>query len=343
MDERIPLWLDCDPGHDDAFALLLGSFLPWFRLVGVSTVHGNASLENTTTNAISLLTAYDKFDVNVYPGCEMPLVRRVHVATDIHGTSGLDGTALLPSPGFAAQPDHTAVSAMAEAIRINPGTIAIVATGTLTNIAVLVQRYPDLLPKIRVLSIMGGGIKLGNWTEYAEFNIWCDPQAAQIVLQNPVLAPKTVLVPLDLTHQAIATEEIQEMIQKGPRQLQSGGRPQKRSVIRQMLYELLTFFADSYRKSFGFESGPPVHDPLAVVAVLPFYTEIVDHIPDIGFKFTRYNIDVVQSGEQIGRTVPVSEDSNGVIVATEMNMETFWSLVAQAVNVVDAHVSGAVV
>lgn len=338
MEEEIPVWLDCDPGHDDAMAILLASYLPWFKLLGISTVHGNASLENTTTNAISILTAYEKFDINVFPGAEKPLVKALHIAQDIHGKSGLDGTALLPSPAFSPQPDHSAVSAMAEAIESYPGQLAIVATGTLSNIAQLVERRPDLLDKIAYLSIMGGGIELGNWTKYAEFNIWCDAKAAQIVLNNPVLMPKTILVPLDLTHQAIATEDILTAIQKGKAAVDPS---QPRSIIRQMLYELLTFFADTYRHTFGFNDGPPVHDPLAVICLLPFYKKHFSNsdIPEIHFNYTRYELEIVQSGEEEGRTKPLSESHSGVMVGKTMDMEKFWSLVLQAVDNLDNHVS----
>lgn len=169
---KIPLWLDCDPGHDDAIAILLASYLPWYDLIGISTVHGNASLEKTTTNAIAILTAFGRMDIKVYPGAEKPLFRPVSVAADIHGKSGLDGTALLPSPGFKPQSDHSAIEAMAKAIKEHSASIAIVATGTLTNIALLAEKHPELLSDIRHLSIMGGGIQLGNWTGHAEFNIW---------------------------------------------------------------------------------------------------------------------------------------------------------------------------
>lgn len=338
--EEIPVWLDCDPGHDDAVAILLASFLPWFKLVGISTVHGNASLENTTTNAISILTAYEKFDVNVYPGAEKPLVKALHVAEDIHGKSGLDGTALLPSPAFGSQPDHSAVAAMAQAIEDHPGQLAIVATGTLSNVALLVDRHPDLLDKVAYVSIMGGGIKLGNWTKHAEFNIWCDAKAAEMVLNNPILAPKTILVPIDLTHQAIATEEILTKIQKGD-QPQVPNPAHKRSLVRQMLYELLTFFADTYKHTFGFTDGPPVHDPLAVVCLLPFYKKLMPNsdIPDLDLKFTKYDLEIVQSGQAEGQTKPIAQSENGVMIAESIDIPKFWSIVLHAVDNLDHHVS----
>ncbi|ANB13995.1 trifunctional uridine nucleosidase/nicotinamide riboside hydrolase/nicotinic acid riboside hydrolase [Sugiyamaella lignohabitans] len=338
---KIPLWIDCDPGHDDAIGLLLGSGLDQYHLVGVSTVHGNASLGNTTSNAISILTAFKRLDVNVYPGAEKPLVRKLNVADSIHGRSGLDGTAFLPMPSFDAQPDHTAVAAMAKAIETYPGTLAIAALGPLTNIALLAMNYPDLLPSLRLLSIMGGGLGLGNWTKFAEFNIWCDAHAAQIVFSDTTLIPKTLLVPLNLTHQAIATDEILEQIQKS-RQLD------RRSVLRQMLYELMIYFAGTYKKKFGFKNGPPVHDAVAVAAILPFYsdnsTERSEHsndppAADLDLRFARYQVHVVEEGPQEGMLVFEPDSDNGIMIAQEMNFTEFWRLVLDAVDNVESSTS----
>lgn len=330
---RIPVWLDCDPGHDDAVAMLLACGLPWFHLIGVSTVHGNTSLDNTTANALSILTALQAYSVNVYPGAEKPLVRPLRVAADIHGTSGLDGTALLPAPAYESQPDHTAVAAMAEAIMANPGSISIIATGTLTNIALLVHNYPDLLPQIRHLSIMGGGVGIGNTTPYAEFNIWCDAKAADIVLSNEVLSPRTIVVPLNLTHKAIATERILEMVQKS-------ATLDRRSVLRQMYYELLIFFADTYKKHQGFTAGPPVHDPLAVTVLLSLYKDEfgIDEFPELHLKYSRHKIAVVQDGQKEGMFQLSADPENGTLIAEDIDLAKFWDLVLLALDNIEAHV-----
>lgn len=173
--EGIPIWIDCDTGHDDAIALLLASHLPYFNLLGVSTVYGNSSLRNTTRNTLSVLTAYNRTDIKVYSGSDKPLKKPVCFADSVHGESGLDGTDLLPEPAIEAISPDRAVFAMKKAIDMFPGKIAIVATGCLTNIARLVMEYPESLSKIGRLSIMGGGFEIGNITEWAEFNIWCDP------------------------------------------------------------------------------------------------------------------------------------------------------------------------
>ena len=331
MTSSIPLWLDCDPGHDDAFAILLGSQLPYFNLIGISTVYGNAPLEHTTSNALSLLDAFKiASNVDVYPGAQKPLDRPLHNAPDIHGESGLDGTDLLPKPPTKqARPAGSAVKAMAEAIKKYPREISIVATGTLTNVALLIQQYPDLLPQIKFLSIMGGGIEEFNWDNYAEFNIWCDPHAAQIVLTHPVLSSKTFLVPLDMTHKAIATSSVQARVLGG------GQTGQPTSTVRRMLYELLVFFAETYLSKFNFTEGPPVHDPLAVALLIPEYFPELKTELEVQYK--KYKVEVVLDNVHIGQTVLVNPDpTNGVAIVTNMNIPKFWDLVMNALEILDA-------
>jgi uridine nucleosidase len=325
--ETVPIWLDCDPGHDDAFALLLTCHLPYFNLIGVSTVYGNSSLDNTTQNALSMLTAFKRTDIKVYAGADKPLEKELSVASNIHGVSGLNGTSLLPEPITRAFPPDTAVFAMKGAIEKFPGKIAIVATGTLTNVAKLVLEHPNVLPKIRQISIMGGSFKLGNTTEWAEFNIWCDPEAAEIVLRNDILKAKTTLVPLNLTHRAIATNEFLEKIRH------SDSSTQLDQQLRQLLYELLTFFASTYKSQFGFETGPPIHDPLAVIALLEFYKDLQfsEPVPDIDLDYTRNDIEVTIDGQKRGM-LSATRDETGVAVATSMNLPAFWQLILQAIN-----------
>lgn len=359
---KIPLWIDCDPGHDDAFAILLGSNLPAiFHLVGISTVHGNASLKHTTNNALSLVEAFLAYkeqgsSVNVYPGAAKPLSRPpMGHAPTIHGESGLDGTNLLPHPQKEAVWNYTdskrsslsAVEALAAAARKYPGTLAVVATGALTNIATFVEAYPELVANLRILGVMGGAFAAGgNFTRYAEFNIWCDPEAAKIVLGSQAdasglekneLAKKTVLLTLDITHKAIATKEIRSKVLNG------SNESTKKYYVRQMLYELLVFFGQTYEREFGdqFAQGPPVHDPLAVVGILPLYYAVGEShpdLPELKIKYTRYALDVAtENSDHVGQTVKLREDSeNGVYVVESMDMEAFWGLVLESLDNLDA-------
>jgi len=190
-----PILLDCDPGHDDAIAMLLALGSPELELRGITTVAGNQTLEKTTANAIRVLELAEA-DIPVAAGAGRPLVREPYVAADVHGETGLDGPDLPPPRGEPVA-EH-AVDFLAERIA---GT-TLVATGPLTNVALLLARYPDARPERLVL--MGGAIAEGNVTPAAEFNIWADPEAAARVFASDL---DVTMVGLDVTHQALVTAE----------------------------------------------------------------------------------------------------------------------------------------
>jgi uridine nucleosidase len=211
-----------------------------------------------------VLTAISKDrDIPVYAGSYKALVRpQLHAPADIHGDSGLDGTNLLPEPATPADRIVPAVDAMAEALRKEMvGTAWLVSSGSLTNVATLFEKHPDLADHIAGLSIMGGAIgngftnivmgevdgvkRIGNWTPWAEFNILADPEAAAAVFRNKALARKTTLIPLDVTHQVLATKEVQELMLYGPDAVDNTGRG--KTTLRVMFVELLLFFASTYR------------------------------------------------------------------------------------------------
>lgn len=317
--DKIPIWLDCDPGHDDAVAILLACFHPSIELLGVSTVYGNTSVKNTTFNAQSVLTALNMTHIPVYEGAGKPLKRSVHLAPSIHGESGLDGTNLLPVPSVAVKSDLDVVDAIHKAVVSHDGFVSLVATGTLTNMYELFTRYPADREKINYLSIMGGAIDSGNWTPYAEFNIWCDPHAAKAIFTDPILSSKLIVAPLNLTHQAVATKQIAHRL--------LNGEGEGKSNIRQLFYELIVFFAETYEREQGFKQGPPVHDPLAVAVLLSMYKQV-----DLGYVYKRWRMDVVEDGEKQGQTVALEECGDGVIVGQSMDMEKFWNLVFAALS-----------
>lgn len=215
---------------------------------------------NTTHNAASILTAIGMHDVPLYIGLGKALERpALHAPTDIHGVSGLDGTDLLPKP-LVTPSTMPGVEAMAEALRAQaPGTAWIVATGALTNVGALFRAYPELISHVKGVSLMGGSIgdnfsdaplgevdgrpRIGNYTPWAEFNILVDPEAAATVFHTKEIAAKTTIVPLDLSHQVLATPEVREMLLYGPDAEKTG--PGK-TTLRTMLVELLYFFAQTY-------------------------------------------------------------------------------------------------
>ncbi|KAJ2857628.1 Uridine nucleosidase 1 [Coemansia erecta] len=254
LSSKIPMWLDCDVGHDDAMALILAAYHPSIKLLGVSSVSGNSSIENTTANAIRVIQAAGIKGIKVYRGAAKPLIKNIVQASDIHGVSGLDGTDLLPIPDYNAylDKDTNAVNAMRQAIMISDVPVSIAAVGPLTNIALLVSVYPEVIPRIKTLSIMGGSMGVGNVTAAAEFNIFCDPEAAHIVIHSGI--EHIALVPLDVTHTVVASKDIIARINKEV----------PVPMFAQLISELLLFFSSMYANVFGILDGPPLHDPIAV-------------------------------------------------------------------------------
>jgi purine nucleosidase/pyrimidine-specific ribonucleoside hydrolase len=236
----VPILLDCDPGHDDAIALLLALGSDELELRGVTTVAGNQTLEKTTANAIRVLELAGRAEIPVAAGAHRPLVREPRVAADVHGETGLDGPDLPPAQREPS-PKH-AIDFLAE--RVAGATL--VATGPLTNVALLLARHPEAKPERIVL--MGGAIAEGNVTPAAEFNIWADPEAAQRVFTSGL---DVTMVGLDVTHRALVR----------PEQLREAGR------IGQVVAELLEFYGGFHHAVYGWD-GSPIHDAVAVAHLI---------------------------------------------------------------------------
>jgi inosine-uridine nucleoside N-ribohydrolase len=241
--------LDCDPGHDDAIALLLALGSPELQLLGVTTVSGNQTLEKTTANAIRVLDHVGRADVPVTAGAERPLVRERHTAAEVHGETGLDGPDL-PGPSRLPEPMH-AIDWLADAVAASPDPVTLVATGPLTNVALFMARYPGLVSHLGRIVLMGGAIGEGNTTPAAEFNIWVDPEAADRVFQSGV---DLTMVGLDVTHQALMTAAHAE-------RFAASGR------AGQLVADLYGFYARFHRRRYGWD-GAPVHDAVAVAHVI---------------------------------------------------------------------------
>lgn len=243
--------LDCDPGHDDAIAMLLAHGNPNIELLAVTTVVGNQTLEKVSYNALAIAEIANIKGVPFAKGAERPLVREVEIAPSIHGDSGLDGP-VLPKPSFKHEDKH-AVQLIIDLIMSHPEkTITLVPTGGLTNIALAARLEPRIIERVKEVVLMGGGYHTGNWSAVAEFNIKIDPEAAHIVFNA---GWKVTMVGLDLTHQALATPDIIERIQE------IGTKP------AQFVVELLDFFGKMYKQAQGFDA-PPVHDACAVAYVI---------------------------------------------------------------------------
>jgi inosine-uridine nucleoside N-ribohydrolase len=240
-----PILLDCDPGHDDAIALLLALASPEVELLGVTTVAGNQTLDKTTANAIRVLEFAGRSDIPVAAGADRPLLREQYVAADVHGETGLDGPDLPPPQGNPVA--QHAVDFLAERIRSTERPVTLIPTGPLTNVALLFALHPDARPERIVL--MGGAVGEGNTTPAAEFNIWCDPEAAARVFASGL---DVTMVGLDVTHKALFTPAYSDRLT---------GR------VGGMVAELLRFYGDFHRRVYEFE-GSPIHDAVAVAHVL---------------------------------------------------------------------------
>jgi inosine-uridine nucleoside N-ribohydrolase len=263
-----PVLLDCDPGHDDAIALLLALASPELELLGVTTVVGNQTIEKTTANAIRVIELAGAH-VPVAAGADRPLVREPFVAGYVHGETGLDGPDLPPP---RAQPvGQHAVDFLAEQI----AGVTLIATGPLTNVALLLARHPRARPKRLVL--MGGAIAEGNVTPAAEFNIWADPEAAARVFASGL---DVTMVGLDVTHKALVTDD-------HAAQLRENGR------IGAAVADLLDFYGVFHKQVYDFD-GSPIHDAVAVAQVIR---------PDL-LELRRLNVEIdYESRLCRGRTV----------------------------------------
>jgi inosine-uridine nucleoside N-ribohydrolase len=296
-----PVLLDCDPGHDDALAILLAAGRPdAIDLRAVTTVAGNADLDKVTLNARRVLALAGVDEVPLAAGAAGPRRGELVTAPDIHGESGLDG-AELPEAVVETDP-RGAIALMAER-----GPATVVATGPLTNVAELLERAPET---VREIVWMGGSTDRGNTRPYAEFNAFVDPEAAEVVFAGGV--PLT-MVGLNLTHQAQATPEVVE-------RLRAIANPAAEAAVG-----WLTFFAESYRTIYGF-AGPPVHDPCALALVIdPPLVRTVEAFVGIETegRWTR-GATVVDLTGRLGRPANAR-------VAMELDAPGFWKLVLGAI------------
>jgi inosine-uridine nucleoside N-ribohydrolase len=304
---RLSLWLDCDPGHDDVIAIAMAS--EFADLVGVSTVAGNAPLAATTNNALISAQIFG-VDVDVFPGCDRPLVRPPVFAANIHGASGLAGP-VLPELARTAKDLHGSL-ALIEASKRHRG-MWLVPTGPLTNIALALRLDPTLTERIAGISLMGGGPTFGNTTPWAEFNIWADPEAASIVFN---CGADIVMCGLNVTHEVLFSLADAEA-------MRSHGTTRAEFVA-----DLLHHFATAYRDVFFDDAQGPLHDPCAVLALT--HSEL--------FTVTRRHVDIELGGALTrGMTVVDQRDVKhapvpNTSVATGVDGPGVKSVISEALN-----------
>ncbi|GAQ84607.1 inosine-uridine preferring nucleoside hydrolase family protein [Klebsormidium nitens] len=321
VQQKKAVWLDCDPGHDDAMAIILAAFTHSLDLLGISTVASNQSLEKVTENAQRILALIHREDIGVVPGATKPLLRPVRTCPEIHGESGLDG-ARLPQPTVRPLLGKS-VNVMFDAISKrfkNDGSsqkVSLVATGALTNIALLLSVYPEIKEMIEI-TMMGGCLGIGNTGPVVEFNIQCDPEAASMVFESGV---SVTMVPLEVTHTANVSPAVISAI-----------RTTNPTPFRETICHLLEFFKKTYREVFNKEF-PPLHDPCAVAYVIE---------PEM-FKVDHLRVDIETRSElSAGQTVVDVWKQSGrppnVHVARKMDVKAFFNTMLLALDKADARI-----
>jgi purine nucleosidase len=271
--------IDTDPGQDDAVAILLALASPEdLTVLGITAVAGNVPLHLTERNTRIVCELADKPDTLVFAGCDAPIKRKLVTAEHVHGKTGLDGPQL-PSPNMALQDQH-GVDFIIETLRAEPsGTVTLCPLGPLTNIATALMRAPDIAPRIQEIVLMGGAyFQVGNITPAAEFNIYVDPEAADIVFKSG--APITAM-PLDVTHKALTTAPRVETFRT------------MGSHVGRMVAEWTAFFERFDKEKYG-SAGAPLHDPCVIAYLIQ---------PDL-FQGRHVNVEIeIQSELTLGMTV----------------------------------------
>jgi Inosine-uridine nucleoside N-ribohydrolase len=307
MDKR-KIILDCDPGHDDAVAIMMAAKHPKIDLLGITVVAGNQTLEKTTINALNTCQ-YLGLDTPVYAGCGIPMVRaRQIIADDIHGETGLDGPVFAPLTKKAE--DKHAVNYIIDTLMASDGDISIVITGPDTNVAMAMRMEPRIVDKIQEIIIMGGAYQLGNVTPAAEFNIIADAEAAHIIFTS---GRPLVMMGLDLTRQALCYPAVIDRMSKID------------NVAGTLFCDLMRFFSSTQKKVFGWEGGP-LHDPTCIAYLIdPTCIETKDMFSEVE----------IRSEKCYGRTLCDYFNTQGKEpnskVSIKLDVDKFWDIVEECI------------
>lgn len=313
MSEKRRLIIDCDPGHDDAVAVIMAARNPKFELLGITTVRGNQTVDKVTTNALNLCQYLD-IDVPVCKGMTRPMVREgPPVEERLHGETGLDGP-VFPPLTKKLDPRH-GVDFIIETLLASDRPVTLVPTGALTNIGMAIRKEPKILPKIEEIVLMGGSYQHGNVTPAAEFNILVDAEAAHIVFScgRPV-----AMMGLDITRQVLCHPGIVDRMR------------QVKTKAGKLFVELMEYFSMTQKRVFGWEGGP-LHDPTTMAYLID---------PDcIETRAMNVQIDIT-GGPSHGRTNCdffglLKEAPKNARVAVGINVERFWDIVEESLKLYD--------
>ena len=252
MPQTRKIIIDTDPGQDDAVAILLALGSAELEIVGITAVAGNVPLKLTEKNARKICELAGRPDINVYAGAIRPLARELVTAEEVHGKTGLNGPQL-PDPKMKLQHQYAVDFIVETLMKEEAGTITLCALGPLTNVALALIREPKIAPRIKEIVLMGGGFfEGGNVTPTAEFNMYVDPQAAEVVFKSGI---PIVMMPLDVTHKALTTAKRTQAFRK------LGTR------VGTATAEMLEFFERFDEEKYGTDGGP-LHDPCVIAHLL---------------------------------------------------------------------------
>ena len=298
MDKR-KIIIDCDPGHDDAVAIMLVASAPSLELLAITVEAGNQTLEKTGRNALNLVQ-YLGLNIPVALGENKPLKRTPMTCAEIHGESGLDGFSF---PPLKIDFDKRNAITLLKDLLLANQKVTLVPTGPLTNIAKLLIEYPEVKPHIEEIVLMGGSIGHGNVSPAAEFNILCDPEAADIVFNSGLVVK---MMGLDVTRKALVLPEVMERMKK------------INNKVSDLFYALMVTFNDNQKKIFGF-SGAPLHDPATIIYLMN---------PDV-IKLQYMNVVIdVTGGPSYGRTncdqFNYLHQKPNAYVAIDIDVNKYW-------------------
>ena len=299
--------IDCDPGHDDAIALLMAANNPKLDLLGITIVAGNQTLEKTCKNGLNVCQALN-INVPIYAGMALPMVREQVVAANVHGETGLDGPVFGPL-NIKAEDKH-AISYIIETLMASEGDITLVPVGPLTNIAMAMRIEPRIIPKIEEIVLMGGAYAIGNFTPSAEFNFFADPEAAHVVFTSG--AP-IVMMGLDLTNQTICTKDMITRIES------------IRSKASALFGDIMRFVLKTQYEEFGL-AGAPLHDATCIA----YLTD-----PSLFEMQSMYTAIDIKSELCYGRTVcdvnDVLKKPHNSLVGMKIDSDGFWNMVEASI------------
>lgn len=297
------LLLDCDPGHDDAVAIVLAGNHPALDLLGITVVAGNQTLEKTGLNTLNLVQ-FLGIDVPVALGVDRPLVRPQQIADDIHGESGLDGYDFPPLE--RTYDKRHAVDFIIDTLRASDEKVTVVTTGPMTNVALAIRKAPDIVDAMEELVFMGGSYGYGNVSPAAEFNILCDPEAAHIVTTSGV---KTIMVGLDVTRKVLVLEPIIKRMEA------------IENPVSEMFAKLMRAFNENQRKVFDLPAGP-LHDPVTIAYLI--------HPGLLTLAHVNLEIDL-SKGPSYGRTncdmFNYRKKPRNAHVATDIDVDAFFDII----------------